>query len=389
MKKVAFLISTIYGAGGVQRVLNEIANELVNYYEITIIHTSIDPAYGQNLFYEYDSRINIIYNEEIGFRFSNFQRIIKKIHSKIGCGECSKWFEFAYYPKITKEKMSEFLNEGKYDCVIGVTGTMSMLLAQIRKRLNCACIGWHHNSYEAYFRTKGKYCWGQESIAKKHLISLDACVLLTDADVKQYKNKFLCDARRIYNPLTIECSRKSTNSNRLIFCGRLVKQQKGLDYLAQILSDVLKTHNDWSAIVVGDGEDKDWLVQEMEKYGVAKNVEFVGNQSNVVQYYLNSAILVLPSRWEGFGLVVTEAFESGIPVVSFETEGPSEIIQNGVNGILIPKYNIELFCEKLNILMEDDNLRVQMGREAMMRAQDFSRSKIVGEWCTLISEVTK
>ena len=109
-------------------------------------------------------------------------------------------------------------------------------------------------------------------------------------------------------------------------------------------------------------------------------VELLGEQKDVIKYYTTSAVFLSTSRWEGFGLVITEAMECGLPVVSFRTDGPSEIIGDGENGYLIDNYNMEQYMEKLELLMRDEDLRRKMSEQAIRRAKDFHIENILQEW---------
>ena len=114
-----------------------------------------------------------------------------------------------------------------------------------------------------------------------------------------------------------------------------------------------------------------------------------GNSEDFMKYYMQASIALLPSRQEGFGLVVTEAMECGLPVISFKTKGPSEIIEDGVNGFLIDKYDVVSFAKRIVMLCERPDLRKQMGENAARRAEDFSCHFIVGEWKILFERLMR
>lgn len=113
----------------------------------------------------------------------------------------------------------------------------------------------------------------------------------------------------------------------------------------------------------------------------------VGQTDNVASYYTEASIALLTSRKEGFGLVVTEAMECGLPVVSFKTEGPSEIIIDGENGFLIEKYDTEAFAKKIILLCNNKKMRYTMGQSAKQRASDFSINVIINEWSSLFTNL--
>ena len=139
--------------------------------------------------------------------------------------------------------------------------------------------------------------------------------------------------------------------------------------------------------IVGDGNGRKRLEETLAKLNLQHSVNFVGQRDNVMQYYQQGSVVLLTSRKEGFGLVTTEAMECGLPVVSFKTEGPSEIINDGRNGFLIDNYDVNAFAEKVILICKNKELRSVMGRKAKERAKDFSIDKIVNEWRELFVRI--
>ena len=97
---------------------------------------------------------------------------------------------------------------------------------------------------------------------------------------------------------------------------------------------------------------------------------------------LNAAsIFVTTSRIEAFSLVLLEACESGIPCIAYDVpSGPRDIVQNGYNGYLIQELNNESFELQLSKLMESETLRKKMGKNAILKAQEFEFAKILDLW---------
>ncbi|MBM6862067.1 glycosyltransferase, partial [Clostridium saudiense] len=116
----------------------------------------------------------------------------------------------------------------------------------------------------------------------------------------------------IYNPLSFRSEVKSDcKKNNILFVGRLVKQQKGLDLLIDAFKIIHNKQKDWNLNIVGDGPDKQWLIDKIHKENLINNTKIINVTNNMKKYYLDSSILVSTSRWEGFGLVITEAMECG------------------------------------------------------------------------------
>ena len=116
-----------------------------------------------------------------------------------------------------------------------------------------------------------------------------------------------------------------------------------------------------------------------------QNLILQGNVKNIEDYYRKSAMFVLTSRAEGFGLVLTEAKKECLPCVSFRCPaGPGEIIQEGVNGYLIDCFNIKAMAEKINQLIENQDIRKKFSDNSMVGTEKFNIDKIGEQWMELI-----
>ncbi len=120
----------------------------------------------------------------------------------------------------------------------------------------------------------------------------------------------------------------------------------------------------------------------------AEQCRLHGVLSDVKKEYPNASLLVLPSRTEGFGLVLLEAMAFGVPVVAFDCgSGPSSIISDGDNGFLVRPFDIKGFAEKMMQLMENGGLRRTMGSNGVQKAQQYSIDKIGLQWKQLFDDL--
>lgn len=217
-----------------------------------------------------------------------------------------------------------------------------------------------------------------------------ALVLITKELCKTYLEKTNFDAsfiRQIYNPLSFELNSPINHygQKKVLAMGRIAPQ-KGFDLLLKSWLLVEKQVNDWTLeIVCGYG---DYKALEHEAYLMGcKNVICSGPTTDVPKVMSSASIFALSSRFEGFGLVLTEANACSIPAVSYDCPvGPNEIITDGVDGFLVEPENIEQFAEKLLILMKNDSLREEMGKNAYESSKRFSMDIILKQWVKLIEE---
>jgi glycosyltransferase involved in cell wall biosynthesis len=172
----------------------------------------------------------------------------------------------------------------------------------------------------------------------------------------------------------------------VLMVGRLIRT-KHQDMLIEMFARVCR--HDWKLMIVGYDHMKqqhmDRLKSLARELRVEKQVVFMGKQDKIEEIYLRSSIFAFTSSSEGFPNVIGEAMSAGLPVVAFDcVAGPSEMIQDGKNGFLSPLFNKEDFQGNLARLMDDPELRIQMGSRARESIQRFSRDRICEEFYRFI-----
>lgn len=392
--KICFITTTIFNLGGVQRVVSVLASELSKNNKVEVICT--DERFHINReMYSLNSSVGINFNKKLiqkNFINKVFCKTFQKVNLLTGIFNnvnMDDLLTHAYYPKEIQKKFINYLNLQKYDIVIGIEGYYSLLLGIIGDSLNAKTIGWLHNSYDAYLKNKDKYYWKQDKLFKKYIPKLNCCVVLTNSDKIKYKKRLGIGCEVIYNPLSFECHMKSQcNEKDIVFVGRLLEVQKGLDLLIEAFSRIHEAKKDWKLKIIGDGDDKDSLINNIKKHNLEDNVLLTGKCDNVKEHYLHSSIFASTSRWEGFGLSITEAMECGVPVVAFDNSGPKEIIDKpDINGVLVENHDAAKFAEAVIKLIEDGEKRKNMSLESIKRAQDFKSDKIIKQWNKLMEKL--
>jgi len=171
------------------------------------------------------------------------------------------------------------------------------------------------------------------------------------------------------------------NNNEIILgnIGRLVRQ-KGQRYLIDIASELQKSNLKFKILIGGDGPLKQELLSYAEKLKVTERIIFLGFIDNVVEFMNSIDIFLLTSLWEGFGYVIVEAMICKKPVIAFNCSSNPELIEENKTGYLIEFGNIKNFTEKLEILINDKNLRSNFGEQGYLKAtKHFSVVKTINE----------
>lgn len=175
----------------------------------------------------------------------------------------------------------------------------------------------------------------------------------------------------------------SSNSRLLLAVGRL-NEQKGFDRLVSIFAELSTIHPEWQLVIVGqdDPEAPQLMVLQklIAKYQLETRVTLVGRVGNLVDWYSRSDLFVLSSRYEGFPNVLLEAMAAGCSVVSVDCEtGPGDIIEHGVNGLLVQNTNDSL-RDSLDDAMDDEYGRKTRAEKARDVTKVFSEEKVMEQW---------
>ena len=388
--KVCFLTETMFVTGGVCRVVTSLANALLQQgVQVEIVCIREDPPRDYGLF-GLNGEIPVHMPEPLLDRKNRYplRRLLRGINQKKGKIPRAL-LDWVYLPKSEQRALKAFIEEKGYDAVIAAQGRLSLTLARLAPSLRCRCLGWQHSTFEAYFRTKGTYYWNRDELYRKYLKNLYRYVVINDQDVAKVSGAFGADnVQRIYNmvPPVAVPQGKPPEERRydVIFVGQLRREAKGLDYLIEILAAMKQRRPHLRAVIVGDGQDRDFLKDALAANGLTECVDCVGFHTDVGAWYAESRLLAVTSRWEGFSLVAVEAMSAGLPVVAFASPGPVEILTNTGAGALIECFDTKAFAEAALSLLEDPEGYANMSEAARKRAGDFTPERIVSEWMDLL-----
>lgn len=390
MAKICMVVSSVFSMGGEQRVTVVIANELAKTNEI-IIYTMDDEKDREKNPYHLDENITIRYTKQPQFGLLNriSRRIIREINEKTNLFYQKKGFykmlEYAYFQKAWQRQMIEQLTGEEYDVIMAVSGGNSLRLGLIADKLNCRTVGWEHNAYEAYFKTPGYYFWHTDMLFGESARHLDSCVVLNHYISDRYKEAFDVDCDVIYNPRSFVSDVKSELKNKtFVACGRLT-YQKGFDLLVESFAEFAKQNKEWNLVLVGDGEQRSELEEAIRKYALEARVKITGYTTEVRRYLQEASAYLLSSRWEGFPMVLTEAFEMGLPVVAYDITAVQPLVTDGVEGILAASYDTKEYAEKmLEMAAYSDEKRACMAKAAIAKADSLAIEHIIGQWKHLL-----
>lgn len=355
---ICFLSGDMSKSGGTERVTSIIANELYKKEKEFSIHILSIQNSTSSSFFEINPNIKhdtILVKENVSFKRDYFN-VVKGIR--------------------------RYIRENKIDILIDVDVINDIFSIPAISCTNTKLISWEHFNYHENNGTKLR------SISRKLAAKYsNFIVTLTEQDRKNYEknlkvsNKIKC----IYNPIEKVVNETcDINAKQLISVGRLT-YQKGFDMLCEVAKDVLYKHREWKWVILGEGEDRRLLENKIEEYGLQERLLLKGNVSNIDEYYKNSSIFVMTSRYEGLPMTLLEAKGYSMPIVSFNClTGPSDIITDGVNGLLIEPNNIEEMTLKIVDLIKKEDKIEALSINAKNDINKYDLDVILDIWRDLL-----
>jgi glycosyltransferase involved in cell wall biosynthesis len=189
----------------------------------------------------------------------------------------------------------------------------------------------------------------------------------------------------IPNPVKLpEGQRQPGNGKRLTAVGRLVPQ-KGFDLLIDAFATIADRHPEWTLTIWGEGPDRNKLEQQRKKRGLEDRIFMPGISERPGSWLETADAFVLSSRFEGWGIVLLEAMAWGLPCVSFDCEwGPRDMMENEVDGLLVPREDVSALADALSRIMGDAKLRRRLSKASRISTQRFSCNRVMAAWDEVI-----
>ncbi|MFI8126615.1 glycosyltransferase family 4 protein [Acinetobacter sp. ABJ-A23_2] len=336
--KILFVINSLKSKSGSERVAVELANKLstIANYKVTLLNRESDKS---NIAYPLVDDVDIV--TLTGNLFQFYKKL--KLHIAVSA----------------------------YDMVIihnmGKLSLLCAFLPNIKKLVVLEHVSFISRPKKVQFLTKMLYRY------------VDQVVTLTQNDKNQF-DKFHPNVIVIpnFSPFPIVSPSNHTHK-QIVTIGRLTDQKNYL-HLLQAWEKIYKDIPDWQLNIYGEGEHKTMLQDYIEQHSLA-NVSLKGITSNVKQVYEQSSFFVMSSKYEGLPMVLIEAQSFGLPIVSYNCPyGPSDVIKNYENGLLVCDQNINELATAILEVASSPNLLDQFAKNSLLNAQKYQPEQILKIW---------
>lgn len=357
MKNILFVIPSMEPAGGIERVVSTIANNLSLAYNCTILTYD-----NKKSFYNIN---NDVTKKSLGcsFKINMNNRFIRVIQTAV------RFFK-------VNIRLRDEIKNNTYDYIY-VTHPLDHLQMLISGcNPNKIIISEHgaNNNYNSVYKFIRKHTYKR----------CYAYCVPTTADYAFYKNMdFPVQYTPHYRP-KLSYEKVNCGTKNVLCVGRLTPDKQHLKLINMWKKVLEQVQINWVLRIVGSGELNETLSAAIYENGLERSVELHAATSDIERYYLDSSIFVLTSRSEGFGMVLLEAISFGLPVISFDCpSGPRDII-NAENGFLVPVDAEDEFVSLLVGLINDDELREKYIESSYRSSKSWNDEKITNIWMSIL-----
>lgn len=272
---------------------------------------------------------------------------------------------------LITEKPDIIFAEGSYLC-----STLSLIKNKTLVKAGCEHIGFQ--SLNSIHKGLCRFLYPR----------LDLLVVLTQNDRIHY-SKFLKNVIAIPNFINSSSELLPDLDSKIIVSAGRLEFQKGFDRLIKAFALIVQRYPDWSLVIHGEGIERTKLEDLCKKLQLETKVSFPGTSHNLLLEFSKASIFVMSSRFEGFPMVLIEAMSSRLPCISYNCSGPDEIIDNGINGILVNQNSIKQLAEKIVFLIENHDKRKELSNQAILKAELYSAPKLRTQWAEILANIDK
>ncbi len=349
--KITFFIGSMSN-GGAERVISLLANH-----------------YAKK---DWDVEIALLLENKVGYTLDNRIKIVD-----LTKGGNSYFKNLPFWLKSIRR----YLKASNPDKVVSFVGRINALVLMSSIGIKVPVIVSERNDPRHDGRGKAMLWCCNECYKKR----ASAIVFQTEYELTCFSDSLLKKSHIVPNPVSLNDEPSKPEGLRIVTAGRLT-QQKNHAMLIDAISLIKDDFPKMSVDIFGDGTLKDFLQKKIDEQKLGETVTLWGNVFDLHTRIKNASIFVMTSDYEGLSNALIEAMMLGIPCISTDYPGVSEIIEDGTNGILVKRNNYKGLAKAIKQVLTDDALRQKLSENALKTAQNYKTEIVIKKWEDVIEK---
>ncbi|MET9440877.1 glycosyltransferase family 4 protein [Streptomyces sp. NPDC006610] len=377
--RIAFLLHNAYAVGGTTRTTLNLAAALAPRHEVELVSVfrhraepwfAVDPALRLRALVDRRDGSADRAHPEYGLLGGRFPR---------GDSRAPQ------YHRLAERRIVEWLGATDADAVVTTRTGLNVLLAGFGPA-RALRIGQEHLTHDSHPHALRR-------TLQRHYGALHALVTTTEADARAHRTGLRVPGLRI---LAIPNGvpdpggpYADAGATTIVAAGRLTRVKR-FPMLVDAFARVAGDFPGWTLRIYGDGPERRAVADRIDRHGLRGRAELAGLVTPLEREWARGSVAAVTSARESFGMTIVEAMRCGLPVVSTDCPlGPREILRHGIDGLLVPRDDVDAFARSLRLLMADRGLRARMGEAARTHAsRRFDPAVIAGRYDALLASLS-
>ncbi|MGP3953948.1 glycosyltransferase family 4 protein [Streptomyces sp. 7N604] len=378
---ISFLIHNAYGIGGTIRTTYNLARTLAEQHEVEIVSVF---RHRDEPVFDTGPKVRLRHLVDIRKDSPDYEGDLPAYHRPARVFPQAEG-RYEQYSELTDQRIARHLRTLDADVLVGTRPGLNVHIARQARR-GPVRVGQEHLTLDSHSPALRRELRGLYP-------RLDAVTTVTEADADAYRDTLRLPGVRVEavpNSVPEPAVEPADGTGKwVVAAGRLAKVKR-YDVLVKAFATVVEKRPDWRLRIYGGGAEKDKLRRLIDQLGLYNHVFLMGPANPIEPEWTKGSIAAVTSSLESFGMTIVEAMRCGLPVVSTDCpHGPGEIIEHGVDGLLVPPRKPDAVAAALLQLINDDALRQRMGQAALQRSARFDPSRVAGRYESLFADLVE
>ncbi|UNZ20239.1 glycosyltransferase family 4 protein [Streptomyces sp. 891-h] len=378
---ISFLIFSAYGMGGTVRTTFNLAQALAEQHDVEVVSVF---RYRDRPFFEPGNGVRLRSLVDMRRHQPTYEGDDPE-HARPARVFPSADGQFSQHSALTDRRIGEYLAHTEADVVIGTRPGLNVHVARQTRR-GPVRLGQEH-------LTLATHSTRLKLLLRRTYPRLDAVTTVTEADARDYRSTLRLPGVRVEGlPNSVpepDVAPTDGSGKWVVAAGRLAPAKR-YDMLIRAFGEVVRERPDWGLRIYGHGREHDKLRALVDELGLYNHVFLMGSAHPIEAEWVKGSVCAVTSSLESFGMTIVEAMRCGLPVVATDCpHGPREIIRDGEDGLLVPTGDVSAMSGALLRLINDEQLRVRMGRAALAASARFDPAQVAARYEDLLTSLVK